>query len=130
MNLKEIEGYWREAGQDALDTAFKLYEQNKYVHSLFFLHLSIEKTLKGLYVNRNKEEAPFGHSLQILISKINDVAPDKDYLKFLVEVTTFNIATRYNDYKKSFYKTCTKDFASQYLNEGKEVILWLESLFR
>ena len=130
MNLKEIEEYWIESAADALDTAFKLYEQNKYVHSLFFLHLSLEKLLKGLYVNRNKDEAPFGHSLQILISKIKDVEPDDDVLKFLVEVTTFNIATRYNDYKKSFYKSCTKDFTSHYLNKGKEVISWLESLFR
>ena len=130
MNLKEIEEYWIETAKDALDTSFKLYEQGKYVHSLFFLHLALEKMLKGLYVNRNQEEAPFGHSLQILISKIKDIKPSNEHLKFLVEVTTFNIATRYNDYKKSFYKTCNKDFALKYLNEGKEAISWLESLLR
>lgn len=130
MNLKEVEQYWIETANDASDSAFKLFEQGKYVHSLFFLHLALEKMLKGLYVNRNQEEAPFGHSLQVLISKINDVEPDEEDLRFLVEVTTFNIATRYNDYKKSFYKTCTKDFALHYLNKGKEIMLWLKSLLR
>ena len=57
--------------------------------------------LKGLYVNRNHQEAPFGHSLQALTTKIKDFNPNEDFIKFFIEVTTFNIATRYNDYKKT-----------------------------
>jgi HEPN domain-containing protein len=130
MNLKEIEEYWIETAKDTLDSAIKLYEQGKYVHSLFFLHLALEKMIKGLYVNRNKEEAPYGHSLQVLMSKIKDVSPSDEQMEFFTEVTTFNIAARYNDYKKSFYKTCDKNFTQNYINKGKEMMIWLESHIR
>jgi HEPN domain-containing protein len=130
MDLKEIEYYWIESANDAFDTAGKLFEQGKYVHSLFFLHLALEKMLKGLYVNKNKQEAPFGHSLQALATKITGFSPDEDIIKFFIEVTTFNIATRYNDYKRTFYKACDKEFALGYLNKGKENMLWLQSQFR
>lgn len=130
MHLKEIEEYWIETSKDTMDSSVKLFEQGKYVHSMFFLHLALEKMLKGLYINKNKEEAPYGHSLQVLISKIKNISPDSDIMKLLTEVTTFNIAARYNDYKKSFYKTCDRNFALNYLNKGKEVIVWMESLLK
>jgi len=128
MNFKEIEDYWIETAKDTFDSAIKLYEQGKYVHSLFFLHLAIEKMIKAVYVNRNKEEAPYGHSLQVLISKIKDAVPGNEQLKFFTEVTTFNIAARYNDYKRSFYKTCDESFALNYLDKGKEIMQWLQFL--
>lgn len=130
MDLKDIEEYWVETAKDTMDSSVKLFEQGKYVHSMFFLHLALEKMMKCLYVNRNKQEPPYGHSLQVLISKINDINPGSDIMKLLTEVTTFNIAARYNDYKKSFYKTCDRDFALNYLNKGKELMLWMESLLK
>lgn len=130
MDLKDIEKYWIETADDALDSADKLFEQGKYVHSMFFLHLALEKMIKALYVNLNKQEAPFGHSLHVLISKINDVTPDEEQMKFFTMVSTFNIQARYNDYKKSFYKSCTREFSHKYLSAGKEAMQWLKSLIK
>ena len=70
MDLKEIEIYWLESSDDDFDTVNKLFESTKFVHAMFFLHLSVEKMLKALFVNQNQEESPYGHNLQNLASKI------------------------------------------------------------
>ncbi len=127
MQLKEIEKYWLTSSNDALDTSRQLFNNKKYNHSMFFLHLSIEKMIKALYVNRNKKEAPFGHNLQILISKIQELNTPKTTLKILTMITTFNISARYDDYKSNFYKICTKNFAQKYLNKSEKIIKWLKS---
>ena len=44
-----------------------------------------------------------------------------------IQITTFNIATRYNDYKRNFYKMCDYKFAKEWLSIGKEMLIWLKS---
>ncbi len=85
---------------------------------MLFLHLSIEKLLKALFVRKNNIEAPFGHNLSILVQRIPDIPFTQDHLEIVAKITTFNIAARYDDYKKNFYKTCTADFAADYLSIG------------
>jgi HEPN domain-containing protein len=51
MNILEPINYWKGSAADALDSSDKLFEAKKYQHSLFFLHLTLEKILKALYVN-------------------------------------------------------------------------------
>lgn len=127
MTIKEIENYWVESSADDLDTSDVLFQKKKYVQSLFFLHLSVEKLLKALYVNKNNTEAPFGHNLQNLAQKIPGIPSNKEKFETLAKITTFNIAARYDDYKRSFYKICTKEFTENYLKIGKEIIRWLKS---
>ena len=40
-------------------------------------------------------------------------------------ITTFNIEARYPDYKREFYKRCTKEFASEYNDKIRNLRLWL-----
>ncbi len=127
MDLKEIEKYWIESSQDAFDTAKTLFENNKFVYAMFFLHLSIEKMLKALFVTRNQAESPFGHNLQNIASKIKNIDFDKNRMELFAQITTFNIAGRYDDYKKNFYNICDLEFATNYLNKGKELLEWLKS---
>ncbi len=127
MDLKEIEKYWIESSQDTFDTAKTLLENNKFVHSMFFLHLSIEKMLKALFVNQNQSESPFGHNLQNIASKIKNINFDKNTMELFAQITTFNISGRYDDYKKNFYNICNLEFATNYSNKGKELLEWLKS---
>lgn len=39
--------YWKASSKDDLDTADQLFTSKKYHHSLFFVHLSLEKILKA-----------------------------------------------------------------------------------
>jgi len=130
MNLKEMEKYWLESSDDAFDTARTLFENGKYEHSMFFLHLSIEKILKALFVNRNIEEPPFGHNLQNVASRIREVDFDKQQMELLAQITTFNIAARYDDYMLNFQKICDAHFAENFMKSGEEIIEWLKSRFK
>lgn len=123
FTLKEIENYWLNSSDDSLDTAKKLIRNKKYVHAMFFLHLTIEKMLKCLYVNRENAEAPIGHNLLNLASKIKGIDFNKSQLEELAQITTFNIAARYDDYKNNFYKICDEKFAKNYIKICKELII-------
>ena len=94
---------------------------------MFFLHLSLEKALKALYVNKNNLEAPFGHNLVKLASLIKNLVPGEDENILLADVTSFNITSRYDDYKRNFYEICDRDFADEYIINTEKMILWLKS---
>jgi len=70
MSLNDIIKYWADSANEALETAETLLSNKKYVYAMFFLHLAVEKKLKGYYVYLNREEAPYGHNLVVLASKI------------------------------------------------------------
>lgn len=130
LNCKEIEKYWIDSSDDDFEVSEKLFENKKYMQSMFFLHLAIEKLLKGLFVNRNKIEANRGHNLQTLIKKIEGIEVNEERLEILSKITLFNIAARYDDYKRNFYKSCNEEFAGYYINIAKEQIKWLKSQFK
>lgn len=127
MNLKKIEQYWIDDSNSKFDTAKVLFKRRKFVDSMFYLHLSIEKMIKGLFVNQMQKESPFGHNLLIIISEITSISVHDEYKQLLGEINNFNITTRYDDYQLSFHKICTKKFAKTYLSKGEEIIKWLKS---
>ena len=43
----------------------------------------------------------------------------------LVEISTFNVEARYDDYKLSFYKKAKKRFTSKYVNKTRKILKWL-----
>jgi HEPN domain-containing protein len=130
MELKLVEKHWIDSSNDALDTARLLANKKKFTHSMFFLHLAVEKMLKALFANRNEAEPVVGHNLPNLASKIKDVDFPHERLELLIRITSFNIEARYNDYEKSFYKACDKKFSEEYLALGSELLEWLKSQLR
>jgi HEPN domain-containing protein len=95
MDLNEIEKYWIDSSLDAFDTAETLLKNKRFAYAMFFLHLSIEKMLKALFVNKNNTESPFGHNLQNIAAKIKDINFGKERMELFTQITTFNIAGRY-----------------------------------
>jgi HEPN domain-containing protein len=127
MNLNDIIKYWIESAKESLETSGTLINNSRFVHAMFFLHLAVEKMLKGYYIYSCKEDASFTHNLVVLASKIPNEKFTDVQLHFLAEVSRFNIAARYDDYKRNFYRICDKSFANSYFVKGEEFIEWLES---
>ena len=116
MNYKEIITYWeKSAGQD-YKIFNHLYKKKDYTWCLFIGHLIIEKLLKALYVKKFKKEAPYTHNLLILIDKIS-LSLDENKFAIFTEINTFNIESRYPDYKLQFYKKCNKKFSNYYYKQ-------------
>lgn len=127
MNKLEIIQYWIDTAENDYKTMLNLYKSGDYHWCLFIGHLVIEKLLKAVYVRDVDTNPPKIHDLLRLAEKtLLDLDEDKKDLLDLI--TTFNISTRYPDYKQSFYKKCTKDFTSQNIEKIKELRIWLLSI--
>ena len=59
---KQID-YWVKGAYNDIETSELLLAGKKYVESLFFYHLSIEKILKALVVKSTNQMAPKSHNL-------------------------------------------------------------------
>lgn len=124
MDKEKVVRYWLESSKDDWTVANHLFEKGDYPYSLFFGHLTIEKILKAIYVNKLGEIPPFTHRLVYLAEKVSLNLTDNQ-LELLNTITDFNIEARYPDDKFSFKEKCTKDFTEKYLMKIKEIKEWL-----
>lgn len=120
MSAVDLIKYWKESAADTLDTAEKLYSVKKYRHCLFFLHLAVEKIIKAVYVQKKAEATPPIHDLVRLTEKA-EIQVDKEEKQDLAEISTFNIAARYDDYKLQFYKKATLEYTILWFEKGKKL---------
>lgn len=90
----------------------------------FFGHLTLEKTLKAIYVKKQDETPPFSHNLVYLCEKAG-LELQQNNLELLEEISDYNLESRYPDDKFSFFKRCTKGFTSNKLKQIEEIREWL-----
>ncbi len=120
-----IISYWIKLSDEKWKTAEGLIKLRRYADSLFFCHLSLEALLKAAVVIKIKESAPLTHDLSKL-AHISGLDFNEEQNEFLNEITTFNIKTRYDDYKYSFYKKATKSYAEKYFKIANNLRLWIK----
>ena len=121
---KEKVKYWLDSAEDDWKVAKHLFEKGDYSYSLFFGHLTIEKSLKAVYVERLTNNPPFTHRLICLAEKAS-LELSEEKLRLLETVTDFNMEARYPDEKFSFKRKCTKKFTQKYLTEIEVMRKWL-----
>lgn len=127
MTSKELIQYWKKSAADALDTAKELNKPGKYHHSLFFLHLAVEKITKAVFVKKRSETPPPIHDL-IRLTEFCGLTMDQQRIKELSEISLFNISARYDDYKQQFYKKATSEYSQEWLKIGEKIFREMESL--
>lgn len=127
MEKLELINYWIQTADDDYKTMLNLYDSSDYSWSLFIGHLAIEKLLKALYIKTIDENPPKTHDLLRLAEKA-ELELDEETKDLLDLITTFNINTRYPDYKNKFRNLCTKEFCQQNINKIKEIRIWLLSM--
>lgn len=128
MSNKELVKYWFDTAEEDWKTAEGLFGLGHYMQALFYVHISLEKYLKGL-IAQDDRETPFDHNL-LGIAKKARIDLNNDQLSHLTEINTFNIRARYDDYKRSFYKKATKEYAQEYFDYAKEFRIWLKGLYQ
>jgi HEPN domain-containing protein len=125
MTREELIQFWLDSSDDNYKSMINMFNAGEYMWALFIGHLAIEKLLKAYYIKTVETEVPRIHDLYKLAIKSNlDLSDEqKDSLQY---ITLFNIETRYEDYKKDFYKKCTKEFAEKNIEKIKELRTWLQ----
>ncbi len=131
MNNIDLMNYWIESADEDYNVMLDLKEKNRNTYCLFFGQMVIEKLLKALYAKNNKGApyAPKTHDLLYLSEKLNLELTEEQEVT-LNEITTFNLSTRYDDYKRAFYNKCTDEYTEEQINKIKEVIAWLEIMLK
>jgi len=127
MDIERIKNYWIVESEEALKVAWQIFNAKSYSYSLFFGHLAIEKILKAIYVDKKKEQPPFTHNL-LKLSEVLDTQLDQRQIDAFIEITAFNIESRYSDEEGSFRKKCNKKFTKGWLNKIEEIHKWLKSM--
>jgi HEPN domain-containing protein len=127
MTQEEHINYWLESAQHDLETAESLFNSTKYDWSLFVAHLVLEKTIKSIFVKNNQNKIPPKIHNLVRLSELSLLDLNEEQRIFLDEVNDFNLEVRYPEYKKEFYKFCSKEVAEKYLYQIKELLKWLKS---
>jgi len=112
IDFEKLVKHWIETSDEDFQTMLSLYDSKSYSWSLFLGHISIEKLLKAIYVNKYKKHAPFLHNLYRL-AELNELELTDEQSDWLDKITSFNLNARYDDYKREFYFLCTPDFTRE-----------------
>ena len=123
-HIDEIILFWRESAEQNYNTMQNLLKSKDYCWTLFFGHLVIEKLLKALYVKKLQIHAVFSHDL-LRLAKKTEINVSEEYEEWLDEITTFNLNARYDNFKQSFYKRCSKEFTEEWVAKIEILKKWL-----
>ncbi len=124
MTKQEIVKYWLDSSTVDYQAMENLLKGGHNVWALFIGHLVIEKLLKAYYVKNIDVDSPRIHDLLKIAERANLQLSEKQK-DFLDEVTTFNIKSRYPDYKNRFYRKANREFTEGYFIQIKEFRQWL-----
>jgi len=128
MKINEHISYWIDSALEDIQTAYSVFEINKYTWSLFIAHLSLEKIIKAYYIFNTQEIFPPKTHNLLRLSSLSGLVLEKKQELFFAEVNRFNIAARYPDIKEDLFKIAGKDFTKKYLDEIYESIQWIKYL--
>ncbi|MBU1262537.1 HEPN domain-containing protein [bacterium] len=124
---KEYEEWLKQADYD-INTAEFMFDGGRYFYAVFMCHLSIEKALKGLYLERLKEVPPKVHNLIYLLNKAG-IKPPEDIGRFLVKLNEASVVTRYPDNIEKLQRDYTKDVVRDIVSKSKEALEWIKTQF-
>jgi HEPN domain-containing protein len=126
MNKDDALRYWIESSDHDFKAMVHLFEKGDYSWSLFIGHLVMEKLLKAYYVHQEDIAPPFIHDL-VRLSEKAGLPLSEEQKDILDAISTFNLRVRYDDYKLSFHRKCTRNFTKQWIRQIKELREWLKT---
>ncbi|MBI9038018.1 MAG: HEPN domain-containing protein [Bacteroidales bacterium] len=117
--------YWIEQADDDWEAVETLYAGKKYLQSLFFTHLVIEKICKSLWIKYNDGNIPpRTHNLIYILSE-TEIELSETESEFLLNLNRFQLEGRYPDYMTKMYKICNKDFTKTMIDKAKNLKICL-----
>ena len=118
--------YWLESAENDWEVLQYLFKGGKYVYTLFFGHLYLEKICKALWVKHNKEHYPPKIHNLIRILELANVTLDENDMEFLDGLNQYQIEGRYPDYIKNIAKETTKHLTETYIERIKIIATCLK----
>ena len=126
--MSEKHEEWLKQADYDMDTADAMFSSGRYFYAVFRCHLSIEKSLKGLYSKKLHEVPPKTHNLIYLLNKIGK-RPDKELEKFITKLNTASVATRYPDDLAKIQSAYTEEITKEMIEKSKDALKWVKTQF-
>ncbi len=128
MTKNEHIAYWQRQSIDDWETVDVLFKGRKYLQALFWLHLSIEKLCKAVWISTTESNVPpRTHNLNRLMAETGiDISPEFGIL--LVELNRFQLEGRYPDYVSDISKSVQAPLVEEYIKRVNPLRTWLVSL--
>jgi HEPN domain-containing protein len=113
--------YWLDSALSDWESVTLLFNGGKYVQSLFFTHLTLEKISKAIFVKFSNEiYPPKTHDIVKLLSSTN-ISFEDEIIIFLKAFNVYNLEGRYPDYLGNIYRTITKEKTSELIKRAGEI---------
>jgi HEPN domain-containing protein len=119
--------YWIESSDNDYKTALDLLHTGNYAWALFMGHPVIEKLLKACYTKMQNKYPPMLHDLRRIGEKAG-ITFDDDKVIIMETISQFNIQARYDDYKRNFFKLCTREYAEKWIEQITEIRSWIKTM--
>ena len=117
---------WFKQSEYDFETAIAMLDSGRYIYSVFMCHLSIEKSLKGLYIEYFKELPPKSHNLIYFLDKLKIDLSEEDN-KFIILLNDQAIATRYPESLEMLSSKFSKSSTKLIIQKTKGILEWINS---
>ena len=108
------------------DTAMSLFSSSRYIYAIFICHLSLEKALKAIYIERLAKLPPKTHNLIYLIDTMQLEVRNEDDESFNL-INDVSVLIRYPQDLKALLGHYGKEETEEVLNGAKKVIEWIKT---
>lgn len=117
---------WLSQSVHDLETAELLAANGRCAYAVFLAHLSVEKALKGHYVQVHAQPAPKTHNLEYLAEKNNLLVPD-DLRLFLRTLSQTPILAFYPEHLEVQHEAYTQEPTQKLLAKTRELLDWIDA---
>ncbi len=125
VDIDKTYNHWINTSNKDFITMMNLYKSKDYHWSLFIGHIVIERLLKAIIVKQTLDHAPFTHDLSKLANH-SGFPFSEEQLDWLDTISTFNMNARYDSYKEAFYRKCTFEFTSEWIDKISILRTWIK----
>jgi HEPN domain-containing protein len=125
ISKEEHVKHWVAQAEDDWEAVNILFKGKKYLQSLFFTHLVIEKLAKALWIKYNESNVPPKTHNVLYIMSQTPVKLDEKTNEFILNLNRFQIEGRYQEYLNQLSKICNEEFTNAVIIQAKELKTWL-----
>lgn len=122
--MHEDAKYWLNLAKYDLDTAEAMFKTGRYLYVLFTCQQAVEKTLKGLIVQKTNQFPPRIHDL-LKLANLAQVQLSNEQAQFLSKLSFYYLETRYPEQITDLAKSIKKQTAEFFLEKTREQVQWL-----
>ena len=121
MTRKQHVDYWLHGASENMKDMRGAIKSKRRPMAMFCGHLAVEKMLKGLCAVRSIDIQREHKLIKLatisgLIAILSEEQEDE-----LINITSFNIGARYDDFKMRFHATCTPQYVAEW---SKKITAW------